>query len=61
MYESKDGATPDAIQSYFPTLSLEQIYGAIAFYLGKKDGGGSVRNRSVSRRPRRRGGNRMSS
>jgi hypothetical protein len=26
-----------AIQSHFPTLNLEQIYGAIAFYLGNKD------------------------
>jgi hypothetical protein len=25
------------IQSDFPTLSLEQVYGAITFYLGNKD------------------------
>jgi uncharacterized protein (DUF433 family) len=25
---------PEAIRSHYPTLSLEQVYGAIAFYLG---------------------------
>jgi hypothetical protein len=37
VYEYKNGETPETIQSHFPTLSLEQIYGAIAFYLGNKD------------------------
>jgi hypothetical protein len=41
--EFKNGETPDAIQSHFPTLSLDQTYGAIVSYLGNKDGGGSVR------------------
>ena len=31
-----DGASPDSIQQDFPTLTLEQVYGAIAFYLGHK-------------------------
>src|SRR4051812_7724519 len=29
----QDGLSPEAIADSFPTLSLEQIYGAIAFYL----------------------------
>ncbi|PYQ93569.1 MAG: hypothetical protein DMF95_24010 [Acidobacteria bacterium] len=29
-----DGQTPEAIRSDSPTLSLEQVYGAITFYLG---------------------------
>jgi len=32
-----DGQTPEAIRSDSPTLSLEQVYGAITFYLGHKD------------------------
>jgi hypothetical protein len=28
------GASPESIQRSFPVLSLEQIYGAITFYLG---------------------------
>jgi uncharacterized protein (DUF433 family) len=31
------GSSPEAIRSYYPTLSLEQVYGAITFYLGNKD------------------------
>jgi uncharacterized protein (DUF433 family) len=31
------GQSPEAIRSNFPTLSLEQVYGAITFYLGLKD------------------------
>jgi uncharacterized protein (DUF433 family) len=31
------GRTPEAIREDFPTLSLEQIYGAIAFYLGHRE------------------------
>ena len=33
IYEYRDGAAPETIRQNFPTLSLEQIYGAIAFYL----------------------------
>jgi hypothetical protein len=35
--EFQQGESPEAIRSDFPTLSLEQVYGAIAFYLGHKD------------------------
>src|SRR5436190_2140899 len=28
---------PEAIRSHYPTLSLEQVYGAITFYLGAKE------------------------
>lgn len=34
VYAYRDGATPETIRTDFPTLSLEQIHGAIAFYLG---------------------------
>jgi hypothetical protein len=27
----------EAIRSHYPTLTLEQVYGAIAFYLGNKE------------------------
>jgi len=33
----RDGEQPEAIRSHYPTLSLEQVNGAIAFYLGHKD------------------------
>jgi uncharacterized protein (DUF433 family) len=29
----RDGSTPEAIIAAFPSLTLEQVYGAIAFYL----------------------------
>jgi uncharacterized protein (DUF433 family) len=29
-----DGDSAEAIRESFPTLSLEQVYGAIAYYLG---------------------------
>ena len=32
--EFKGGASPESIREEFPTFSLEQIYGSIAFYLG---------------------------
>ena len=35
--EYQDGEQPEAIRSHYPTLSLEQVNGAIAFYLGHKD------------------------
>ena len=35
--EFRDGQSPEAIREGFPTLSLEQVYGAITFYLGHKD------------------------
>ena len=35
--EFQRGELPEAIRSHYPTLTLEQIYGAITFYLGSKD------------------------
>lgn len=35
--EFQQGEPPEAIRSHYPALSLEQVYGAIAFYLGHKD------------------------
>ena len=37
--EFQSGEAPEAIRSHFPTLSLEQVYGAIAFYLGNQEEG----------------------
>jgi uncharacterized protein (DUF433 family) len=35
--EFQHGEPPEAIRSHYPTLSLEQVYGAITFYLGNKE------------------------
>lgn len=35
--EFQNGESPEAIRSHYPTLSLEQVYGAITFYLGNKE------------------------
>jgi len=35
--EFRNGQSPEAIRWAFPTLTLEQVYGAITFYLGHKD------------------------
>jgi uncharacterized protein (DUF433 family) len=35
--EFQGGELPEAIRSHYPTLSLEQVYGAITFYLGAKE------------------------
>ena len=35
--EFQNGESPEAIQSHYPTLTLEQVYGAITFYLGNKE------------------------
>jgi len=32
--EFQRGESPEAIRSHYPVLSLEQVYGAITFYLG---------------------------
>jgi uncharacterized protein (DUF433 family) len=32
--EYQRGESPETIRSHFPTLTLDQVYGAIAFYLG---------------------------
>jgi uncharacterized protein (DUF433 family) len=34
--EFHDGQSPEAIRSAFPALTLEQVYGAITFYLGHR-------------------------
>jgi uncharacterized protein (DUF433 family) len=34
--EFQDGQSPEAIRSAFPTLTLEQVYAAITFYLGHR-------------------------
>jgi uncharacterized protein (DUF433 family) len=34
--EYQHGEAPEAIRAHYPTLSLEQVYGAITFYLGNK-------------------------
>lgn len=33
VYPFRRGASPETIRSSFPILTLEQVYGAIAFYL----------------------------
>lgn len=37
VYAFRRGASPESIQRSFPTLTLEQIYGAIAFYLAHQE------------------------
>ena len=37
VYEFQNGAAPEAIRLDYPTLSLEQVYGAITFYLADKE------------------------
>jgi uncharacterized protein (DUF433 family) len=34
--EFQNGQSPEAIRAAFPTLTLEQVYGAITFYLGHR-------------------------
>jgi uncharacterized protein (DUF433 family) len=34
VFEFRNGASPESIRQTFPTLTLEQVYGAVAFYLG---------------------------
>lgn len=33
----QNGEPPEAIRLHYPTLTLEQVYGAITFYLGNKE------------------------
>ncbi len=35
--EFMSGEAPEAIRTHYPTLSLEQVYGAITFYLGNEE------------------------
>ena len=37
VHEFRQGASPESIRQTFPTLTLEQVYGAITFYLGHQD------------------------
>ena len=34
--EFQRGESPEVIRSHYPALSLEQVYGAITFYLGNQ-------------------------
>jgi len=34
VFEFRNGASAESIRQTFPTLTLEQVYGAVAFYLG---------------------------
>ncbi len=36
VYSFLDGESPESIAQNFPLLSLEQVYGAIAFYLANR-------------------------
>src|SRR6266511_3290705 len=37
VYAFWNGQTPESIVQSFPTLTLEQVYGAVAFYLAHRD------------------------
>jgi uncharacterized protein (DUF433 family) len=37
VYSFRDGESPETIRQNFPVLTLEQVYGAIAFYLANHD------------------------
>ena len=37
VWEYRNGEDPEAIQSHYPTLSLDQVTGTIAFYLSHKE------------------------
>lgn len=37
VYGFRNGETAETIQSDYPTLNLEQVYGAITFYLANKE------------------------
>jgi uncharacterized protein (DUF433 family) len=37
VWEYRNGEDPETIQSHYPTLSLEQVNGAITFYLAHKN------------------------
>jgi uncharacterized protein (DUF433 family) len=36
VYSFNEGESPETIRRNFPALTLEQVYGAIAFYLGNQ-------------------------
>lgn len=35
--EFREGESAESIRSHYPTLTLEQVYGAIAYYLANQD------------------------
>jgi uncharacterized protein (DUF433 family) len=37
VYEFQSGASPECIRQSYPTLTLEQVYGAITYYLANQD------------------------
>jgi len=37
VYCFREGLSPESIQESFPSLSLEQVYAAIVFYLGNQE------------------------
>ena len=37
VYQYRDGSAAETIRQNFPALSLDQIHGAIAFYLGHQE------------------------
>src|SRR5438270_13324199 len=37
VYSFRDGESPETIRQSFPSLTLEQVYGAITFYLANRD------------------------
>lgn len=37
IYAFRQGHAPETIRQQYPALSLEEVYGAIAFYLANKD------------------------
>jgi uncharacterized protein (DUF433 family) len=37
VYGFQSGASPECIQQSYPALTLEQVYGAIAYYLSHQD------------------------
>jgi len=37
VYQFREGQTAEGIAADFPVLSLEQVYGAIAYYLGHRE------------------------
>src|SRR5437773_4876242 len=41
IYAFRDGASPETIRQNYPSLSLAQVYGAIAFYLSHPDESGA--------------------
>ena len=37
VYAFRNGRTPESIAQFFPMLTLEQVYGAITFYLASRE------------------------